>query len=117
VLLFISLEPLMAAGEHTFINDLLGHAGAINLAATVPGTYPAMSREAVVAEAPDAIIITSDLAQDVPSLLKRFPEWAQLKAVQSGQVFRIDPDLVSRPGPRAVNALELLVHFLYSTHP
>ena len=115
VLLFISLEPLIAAGGNTFIHDVLTRAGAENLAATAPGTYPALSREAVLSYDPDALVITSDLAGDLPNLLKRFPEWNQLTAVQHGRVYRIDPDLISRPGPRAVDGLQILVHLFHST--
>ena len=117
VLLFISLDPLIAAGNNTFINDMLARAGAVNLAATATGSYPALSREAVLTDDPDALVLTSDLAGDVPALLKRFPEWKRLTAVQRGRVYRINPDLISRPGPRAVDGLELLVHFFRSTSP
>lgn len=113
-LLLISLEPLLAAGKNTFIDDLLQHAGAENLAASAPGTYPALSREAVLVMNPEVIIVTSDLAADSSSLLSRFPEWTQLSAARNGGIYRIDPDLVSRPGPRALDGLELLTHFLHT---
>jgi len=114
VLLLISLEPLFAAGRNTFIDDLLRHAGGENLAASAPGTYPALSREAVLVQDPAVIILTSDLAPENGSLLVRFPEWEQLTAARIGRVYRIDPDLVSRPGPRALDGLELLSHFLHT---
>jgi iron complex transport system substrate-binding protein len=114
VFLFLSLQPLLAAGSNTFINDLLQHAGADNLAARAPGTYPAISREAVLAQHPDAIIVTSDIATVADSLTDQFPEWRQLDALHTGRIYRIDPDLISRPGPRAVDGLELLFHFLHT---
>ena len=114
VFVFISLDPLIAAGKNTFINDLLQHAGADNLAASAPGTYPALSREAVLAQNPDAIVFTSDLAESTTVLLDRFPEWKQLDAARAGRIYHIDPDLISRPGPRAVSGLELLFHFFHT---
>ena len=101
IVLFVSLESLMAAGRNTFVDDLLQHAGADNLAASAPGTYPALSRKAV-------------LAPTIASLSGRFPEWTQLDAVRTGRVYRIDPDLVSCLGPRAVDGLEVLSHFLHA---
>jgi len=112
-LLFVSLRPLIAAGGKTFLHELLETAGARNVAASAPGTYPAYSREAVLAENPDAIILTGDLTTDVAGLIAMFPEWGTLAAVRSGRVYSIDPDIVSRPGPRAVDALEILSSLLH----
>jgi iron complex transport system substrate-binding protein len=84
-----------------------------NIAAAAAGTYPAYSREAVLQEDPDAIILTDDLTADVPGLIALFPEWASLAAVRKGRVYRISADIVSRPGPRAVDALEILCSLLH----
>jgi cobalamin transport system substrate-binding protein len=116
-LLFVSLQPLIAAGRNTFLNEILEAAGAKNIAVGVPGTYPAYSREAVLAEDPDALILTSDLTADIAGLTALFPEWAGLSAVRKGRVYRVDPDIVSRPGPRAVDALEILFSLLQQGHP
>ncbi len=116
-LMVISLEPLIAAGANTFINDLITKAGGINVAATAPGNYPALSREAVLESNPDAVVVTSDLAESAAALLARFPEWSGLNAFRNGHVHRIDPDIVSRPGPRAFDALDSLAHFFHHTHP
>lgn len=112
-LLLVSLQPLIAAGGKTFLHELLEASGALNIAATAPGTYPAYSREAVLAENPDAIILTADLTADVAELIALFPEWANLAAVRNGRVYRINADIVSRPGPRAVDALEILSSLLH----
>lgn len=112
-LLFVSLQPLIAAGGKTFLHELLEASGAHNIAADAPGTYPAYSREAVLAENPDAIILTADLTANVGGLTALFPEWADLAAVRNGRVYPINPDIVSRPGPRAVDALEILFSLLH----
>lgn len=112
-LLLVSLQPLIAAGGKTFLNELLEASGAYNIAATATGTYPAYSREAVLAENPDVIILTADLTADVAGLTALFPEWANLAAVRNGRVYRINADIVSRPGPRAVDALEILFSLLH----
>ena len=112
-LLLVSLRPLIAAGGKTFLHELLEASGAQNIASTAPGTYPAYSREAVLAENPDAIILTADLTANIAGLTALFPEWANLAAVRNGRVYRINADIVSRPGPRAVDALETLFSLLH----
>jgi iron complex transport system substrate-binding protein len=114
-LLVVSLQPLIVAGRNTFIHELLVAAGGTNLAAYAKGNYPSYSRETVVANNPDAILITSDALTDVQSLTRIFPEWSIVAAVRHRRVYTVNSDIVSRPGPRAVQALESLVHLLHST--
>ena len=113
-ILFISLQPLIVVGKNTFLNELLQTAGAYNLAASGPATYPTYSREALAADDPEVIIVMSDLLADTSALLKLFPEWARLSAVRNHKIFRIDADIVSRPGPRAVDGLDSLFHILHT---
>jgi iron complex transport system substrate-binding protein len=114
-LLFVSLQPLICAGSNTFIDGLLHAAGGTNLASRTRGTYPSYSRENVIAEDPQVIIATSEILPSGPTLQGMFPEWGTVDAVRNGRVFPIDADLVSRPGPRALDALEKLFHLLHSS--
>jgi iron complex transport system substrate-binding protein len=114
VILLVSLQPLMCAGNNTFIDELLRAAGGTNLASRARGTYPSYSRENVIEDNPDVIIVTSDILSDGAPLTAMFPEWGAVEAVRKGCVFRLDADLVSRPGPRALDALERLFHILHS---
>jgi iron complex transport system substrate-binding protein len=113
-LLVVSVQPLLVAGRNTFLHELLEAAGATNLAAYARGNYPAYSRETVIANNPDVILVTSDALGDVSALTGLFPEWSIVAAVRHGRVYRVNSDLVTRPGPRAVDALESLVHILHS---
>ena len=113
VLFFVSLQPLIVVGAGTFLDELLELAGAINPAAATFSTFPAYSREAVVSDNPDIIVIMSGLIAQTGNLDKQYPEWAQLEAVRAGRVFQIDADIVSRPGPRAVDGLDAIFHILH----
>jgi len=114
LLAIVALAPLMCAGEHTFIDELLTAAGGTNIARRARGTYPAFSREQVIADDPEALIVMSDALPPGRALEDVFPEWGSLAAVRHRRVFRIDGDILSRPGPRAIDALETLVHILHS---
>ena len=109
VLVIVSVQPLMVVGAPTFLNELIETAGATNLAADAGGTYPTISRESVAARDPDILLFMSEIAQSAESVTSLYPEWRYLSAVRRGAVIRVDADLLSRPGPRALDALEYLV--------
>jgi iron complex transport system substrate-binding protein len=114
-LLFVSLQPLIVAGRNTFLNDMMVRAGAINLAAPTVSTYSVYSRETVITDNPDVILVTSDAVGHVADVDQAYPEWKSLAAVRTHNVFLIDADLISRPGPRAVDGLEALYHIIHFT--
>jgi iron complex transport system substrate-binding protein len=116
-LLIVSIRPLIVVGGHTFLNELLETAGATNLAARYPSTYPTLSREAVVSEDPDLLLVTSEVIADTRLLFGEFPEWTSLKAAQHNRIYRVDADLVSRPGPRSVEALRTIVRLVCGGSP
>ena len=116
-LLIVSIRPLIVVGGHTFLNELLETAGATNLAARFPATYPTLSREAVVSEDPDLVLVTSEVVADTRLLFEEFPEWTSLKAAQRKRIYRIDADLVSRPGPRSVEALRMIARLVHGGTP
>ena len=99
------------AGKGTFITQLIDRAGAYNIASDLEG-YPQMSLEQVVAADP-AVIILGDARYGVsPESIAQRPGWENLSAVKNGQVLPFNDDLVSRPGPRLVDALEELAKLL-----
>jgi len=99
------------AGKGTFITQLIDRAGGYNIASELEG-YPQMSLEQVVAADP-AFIILGDARYGVtPESIAERPGWENLSAVKNGQVLPFNDDLVSRPGPRLVDALEELAKLL-----
>ena len=99
------------AGKGTFITQLIDRAGGYNIASDLEG-YPQLSLEQVVAADP-AFIILGDARYGVtPESIAQRPGWENLSAVKNGQVLPFNDDLVSRPGPRLVDALEELAKLL-----
>jgi iron complex transport system substrate-binding protein len=99
------------AGKGTFITQLIDRAGGHNIASDLEG-YPQMSLEQVVAGDP-AFIILGDARYGVtPESIAQRPGWENLSAVKNGHVVPFNDDLVSRPGPRLVDALEELAKLL-----
>jgi iron complex transport system substrate-binding protein len=99
------------AGKGTFITQLIDRAGGYNIASELEG-YPQMSLEQVVAADP-AFIILGDARYGVtPETIAQRAGWADLSAVKNEKVLPFNDDLVSRPGPRLVDALEELAKLM-----
>jgi iron complex transport system substrate-binding protein len=102
-----------SAGSGTFIGDLYGMLGAANIADVTGQPYPQMSGEAIIQADPDVIVLADEDAGESPESVKARPGWGSVSAVKNGRVYVIDPDIVSRPGPRLVEALRTLAGYLY----
>jgi iron complex transport system substrate-binding protein len=99
------------AGKGTFITQLIERAGGHNIASDLDG-YPQLSLEQVVAADP-AFILLGDARYGVsPESIAQRPGWENLSAVKNGKVLPFNDDLVSRPGPRLVDALEELAKLM-----
>ena len=99
------------AGKGTFITLLIDRAGGYNIAAELDG-YPQMSLEQVVAADPAFILLGDARYGITPESIAQRPGWENLSAVRNGNVQPFNDDLVSRPGPRLVDALEELAKTL-----
>ena len=99
------------AGKGTFIDQLIERAGGYNIASDLDG-YPQMSLEQVVAADPAFIILGNARYGISPESVAQRPGWENLSAVKNGNVLPFNDDLVSRPGPRMVDAFEELAKLL-----
>jgi iron complex transport system substrate-binding protein len=99
------------AGKGTFIDQLIERAGGYNIASDLE-EYPQMSLEQVVAADPAFIILGDARYGITPESIAQRPGWENLSAVKNGNVLPFNDDLVSRPGPRLVDALEELARLL-----
>lgn len=113
------IEPLMAAGN--WMPELIEMAGGINLYGEAGKHSPWMTWEQVENDDPDLIVVTPcgfDIARTLEEmhLLSERPSYKTLKAVKTGQVYVADGNqYFNRPGPRAVESLEMLAEMLHPT--
>lgn len=113
VLFLIGLDPLMAAGPGTFLDELLVSAGGRNALADLAVLWPNLSLEEVVRRAPDVVIVGSAGARDPRRTLAARPGWRDLPAVRAGRVHPVDPDIINRPGPRLHDAAAHLARLIH----
>lgn len=107
-------EPLMTAGPGTFIGQMLKIAGGVNIFADLKEDYPQVSAEEIVKRNP-AFIMGPDTHGDklIADQLAARPGWDQINAVKNNKIFLVDGNMSSRPGPRLVDALEVIAKALH----
>jgi iron complex transport system substrate-binding protein len=107
-------STLFTVSENSFIGDLYQTLRAQNIAGDGGGTaFPQMTNEAVVAAAPDVMILADEEFGVTVDSVKARPGWDTIPAVSNNRIIGIDPDIISRPGPRIVDALEQLGVAIY----
>lgn len=107
-------EPLITAGARSFIGQLIELAGGRNLFGDLDEAFPIVSAEEVIARNPDVILGPDTHAEKLtPSAIAGRPGWDGIRAVREGRIHLIQGDIVSRPGPRLVDALEEIARLLH----
>jgi len=91
-------DPLYVVGRGSFIDEMLGAAGAENLAAEFDSPYPRVGREWLLEAAPD-VILDSSHQPDGDDPLRWWSQWPSLPAVRSGRVIPLPNGRVTLPGP------------------
>ncbi len=94
--LVLQRDPLFVAGAGTFVDDMLRAAGARNLGAELQGGWPRVSREWLIAAAPEVLVDTS---RDPENAADFWARWPSIPAVENGRVHRATGQDVTLPGP------------------
>jgi iron complex transport system substrate-binding protein len=101
-------------GPGSFVDHLITLAGGENLGGSLGSEWVQVSIEELIAKDPELILI-GDATWGGVTLedVRARSGWDSLKAVQSGNLFVFDDNLVSRPGPRLVDGLESMARLLH----
>ena len=106
-------DPLWVSGSSTFQDEMIAFAGGINAVAETEG-WGIVTLEKFLLIDPDIIFVDTGMgmgegAQDV---LKNYfltePRLSTLTAVQTGQVYAVNADIIDRGGPRIVEGIEAI---------
>src|SRR5207248_4400079 len=91
---------IYVAGPGNFINAMIQTAGGTNVAASAGSQYPQLSSEEIVRSDPEVIVLSDASFGASPAVVSARAGWSSVAAVRNGRVYPIDPDIVSRAGPR-----------------
>ena len=115
ILFQLSAKPITSASKNTFIQSLIELAGAINIASESAVNYPNLNRETILVKRPDIIIVAADESQ-FKTIQNDWEAFPTIPAVQNKAIYRINPDIILRPGPRVVEGLvELYKNFHFNS--
>jgi len=116
VLYVLNSEPLITVGPGSFIDQLIVLAGGVNVAAKSGTPYPRLSMETVLQDDPEVLVFPVGESEGISdSEQQAWRQWSTITAVKQGRLHQIPADLLNRPGPRVVRALELLADILHPT--
>lgn len=108
-------DPLTTAGSGTFINDVIKAAGGINVAEKVQ-SWAKYSVEELIKDDPEMLVAalhSTDKGMNKEDLSKN-QIFSKLNAVKQGKVHVMtDDNIISRPGPRIVQAVEEMYRAFY----
>ena len=110
VLVVIWPDPPVVAGPGTFVGDLLTRARLLNVVPKSSGDWPRVSPEVLAAWSPDLVIhpVTPENQAAFRAAFRPDVRWKFVPAVRDGRVTSLPGELLERPGPRLVDALERL---------
>jgi iron complex transport system substrate-binding protein len=101
-LMVLQRDPPFVVGRGSFVDEMMGLAGAENAAAEFDEPYPRVTREWIIAAAPAVILDASDAPGEAREYWSR---WPSLPAVRSGRVISLARGITTLPGPHLDRAL------------
>jgi iron complex transport system substrate-binding protein len=114
VLYILNSQPLITVGPGSFIHQMIGLVGGVNIAAQAGMAYPRLSMETVLKEDPEVLIFPSGEVETVPrSEQQQWRRWGSLSAVKQQRFHEVSSNLLNRPGPRIVEGLEQLANAIH----
>jgi iron complex transport system substrate-binding protein len=105
-------DPYISVNQKTWIGNIIQLAGGKNVFAESATEWPLLSSEDIVEQNPDVLVFP--VISGVPRFWGSFDDvkkrqgWNDISAVKEGRLYEVERDLISRPGPRLVESLELL---------
>ncbi len=103
-------------GGGTFDDEIVQDANCINIFHdnTTNGGFPQVTVESIISANPQYIVLTEDPAYggNVNAVYQR-TNWSNIAALKMHQVYRINPNIIGRPGPRIVEGLQCLAQILH----
>jgi iron complex transport system substrate-binding protein len=107
-------DPLMTAGPNTFIGQLIVLAGGKSIFDDVNKDWPEVSAEVILKRNPEVILGPDSHGEELTvEKISARTGWANITAVQNEQIYILDGNAISRPGPRIVDMLEEVARDLY----
>ena len=109
-------NPYMSVSSRTWIGNMINLAGGTNIFGEAISEWPIIYPEEIIQRNPDILVFP--VIPGVPRFWGSFNDvkkrrgWENLTAVRNDHLYELPRDCISRPGPRLVESLEMLVNFI-----
>lgn len=105
-------DSYYTVAPQSFIGSALSLVKARNIAEGATTPFPQLSSEAIVDADPEVILMANADFVPLESVPER-PGWSGIAAIVEGRIYPVDGDIMSRPGPRIVDGVEVLARLFY----
>lgn len=116
VLYLIDENPYVTIGPKSFLYDVLTKAGGRPFETGPTESYPHVGLEPILGFDPEVIFFTGESEQVPEDRIAAWHRWDRITAVKTGRLYAVARDLVNRPGPRIVDAIEFFAAKLDASH-
>ena len=110
--------PYVSPGRLSWISDIIGMAGGINVFMDIEGGSRSVQDQQVIDIDPQAIFLcwqgekTADMTPEAVAAIAKRPGWKTIDAVKNNRVITLPESLFGRPGPRLLDGLELMIDLI-----
>lgn len=102
----IEADPAFSVNRLSPISEAISLCGGVNVFADMPQIAAPLSKEAVLAAAPEVVVYgEEDRADDIRRYWQAFP---QADVVRRQRLYAVDASLLARPSPRVLDGVEQL---------
>jgi iron complex transport system substrate-binding protein len=116
VLYLIDENPYLTIGPKSFLYDVLVQAGGRPFETGPAESYPRVGLEPILRFDPEVIFFTGETEQVPEERIAAWHRWDRISAVKTGRLYSVPRDLVNRPGPRIIDAIEFFASKLSVLH-
>ncbi|GAB2717328.1 ABC transporter substrate-binding protein [Paenibacillus thermoaerophilus] len=114
---YIEFAPGWTVGQGEFMHELIGLAGAVNVAGNTTG-WTQISEEAIIQSNPDVILFANGVTdyqsgKALKEIIESRAGWDHVTAIRNKAIFGLDQDMLSRPGPRLTKGLVDMAKAIY----
>lgn len=103
---------IWTTGSGTFQQEIMNAAGVENLFADQT-SWLSVTEEDVITRNPEVILTPATYMEDAIGEILGRAGWDQIQAVTNKQVYLVDGEVMSRPGPRIGQAVEIMAESVY----
>lgn len=111
LLMPIWYDPIITIGKPAYITEMIAIAGGHSVTGDLAQEWPQVSLEAIVARAPQALLLVRGSAMTLAAVQNR-PGWRVLPAIRDHRIYYVG-EQIEYPSPVAFDALEELARELH----